>query len=105
MQLEIEIEGLKKEKDKGAKEKIVKLQAELATVRETSSSLRSRWEAQKAQSDKLQSIREQIDRARTDLEQAEREYHLSRAAGIRWVRRGRVADGGRQETPLFRRPF
>jgi len=83
MQLEIEIEGLKKEKDKESKEKITKLQAELAVVRETATSMRSAWEAQKAQSDKLQGIREQIDRARVDLEQAEREYHLSRAAELR----------------------
>ncbi|MDR0330604.1 MAG: AAA family ATPase [Chitinispirillales bacterium] len=83
MQLEIEIEGLKKEKDKQSKEKITKLQEELSVVRETATSLRTRWETQKSQSEKLQSIREQIDRARVDLEQAEREYHLSRAAELR----------------------
>jgi len=82
MQLEIEIEGLKKEKDARSKEKIAKLQEELAVVRETATSMKTRWEAQKAQSEKLQGIREQIDKARVDLEQAEREYHLSRAAEL-----------------------
>jgi ATP-dependent Clp protease ATP-binding subunit ClpB len=83
MRLEIEIEGLKKEKDKVSKEKILKLQDELATVRETALSLRNRWESQKTQSDKLNNIREQIDKARIDLEQAERDYNLSRAAELR----------------------
>jgi ATP-dependent Clp protease ATP-binding subunit ClpB len=83
MQIEIEIEGLKKEKDARSKEKITKLQGELAVARESTSSMKNRWDAQKAQSDKLQGIREQIDRARVDLEQAEREYNLSRAAELR----------------------
>jgi ATP-dependent Clp protease ATP-binding subunit ClpB len=93
MQLEIELEGLKKETDRHSKEKITKLTVELAAVRETASSLRSRWEAQKAQSDRLQGIREQIDRARVDLEQAEREYNLSRAAELR---HGRIPELERQ---------
>jgi ATP-dependent Clp protease ATP-binding subunit ClpB len=83
MRLEIEIEGLKKEKDSGAKEKISKLQTELAAARETATSLKSRWEAQKSQSDRLQKIREDIDKARVELERAEREYDLSRAAELR----------------------
>jgi len=97
MQLEIEIEGLKKEKDRGAKEKIVKLQGELASVKENALSLRSRWEAQKALSDKLQAVREQIDKARTDLEQAEREYHLSRAAELQ---HGRIPELERRREEL-----
>jgi len=83
MRLEIEIEGLKKEKDKGSKEKLAKLQEELAAVRETAVSLKNRWEAQKAQSDRLQKIREELDTARVNLERAEREYDLSRAAELR----------------------
>jgi len=97
MRLEIEIEGLKKEKDKASKEKIVKLQGELAAVRETALSLRNRWESQKAQSVKLQNIRERIDRARVDLEQAEREYHLSRAAELR---HGRIPELERERDEL-----
>jgi len=83
MRLEIEIEGLKKEKDAGSKEKISKLQAELAGVRETASSLKSRWEAQKSQSERLQKVREEIDAARVELERAEREYNLGAAATLR----------------------
>jgi len=97
MQLEIEIEGLKKETDKHSKEKITRLTEELTVVRETASSLRSMWEAQKAQSDKLQGIREQIDKARVDLEQAEREYNLSIAAELRL---GRIPELERQREAI-----
>jgi len=83
MRLEIEIEGLKKEKDKGSLEKQSKLQEELAAVRETASSLKKQWEAQKSQSDRLQKIREEIDAARVELERAEREYNLGAAATLR----------------------
>ncbi|GBU21589.1 hypothetical protein R80B4_01485 [Fibrobacteres bacterium R8-0-B4] len=83
MRLEIEIEGLKKEKDKGSKEKLSKLQEELSAVRETAVSLKNQWQAQKAQSDRLQKVREELDAARVDLERAEREYDLSRAAELR----------------------
>jgi ATP-dependent Clp protease ATP-binding subunit ClpB len=93
MRLKIEIEGLKKEKDVGAKEKISKLQAELAVVSETVSTLREQWETQKAQSDKLQEIREEADKARVDLEQAERQYNLSLAAELR---HGRIPELERQ---------
>jgi ATP-dependent Clp protease ATP-binding subunit ClpB len=89
MRLEIEIEGLKKEKDRESKEKASKLQAELAAVRETAASLKKRWETQKSQSDRLQKIREEIDRARVDLDRAEREYDLSRAAELR---HGKIPD-------------
>jgi len=97
MQLEIEIVGLKKEKDKESKEKISKLQDELAVVSAAASSMKSRWEAQKAQSDKLQGIREQIDKARVDLEQAERGYHLTRAAELR---HGRIPELEREREKL-----
>jgi len=97
MRLEIEIEGLKKEKDKASKEKTIKLQGELAAVRETALSLRSKWESQKAQSLKLQNVRERIDKARVELEQAEREYHLSRAAELR---HGRIPELERERDEL-----
>ena len=97
MRLEIEIEGLKKEKDKASKEKILKLQGELAAVRETALSLRNSWESQKAQSEKLQNVRERIDKARVELEQAEREYHLSRAAELR---HGRIPELERERDEL-----
>ncbi|NLG17565.1 MAG: ATP-dependent chaperone ClpB [Fibrobacter sp.] len=83
MQLEIEIEGLKKEKDSSSKEKLQKIQQDLAEVKETASSLRARWESEKGRVGKLQSLRERIEQARHELEKAEREYNLSKAAELR----------------------
>jgi len=97
MRLEIEIEGLKKEKDKGSKEKLSKLQEELAAVRETASSLKKQWEAQKAQSDRMQKVREEIDAARVDLERAEREYNLGAAATLR---HGRIPELERKRAEI-----
>ncbi|MDR2592247.1 MAG: AAA family ATPase [Chitinispirillales bacterium] len=97
MRLEIEIEGLKKEKDKGSKEKLAKLQEELSAVRETASSLKSRWETQKSQSDRLQKVREEIDAARVELERAEREYNLGAAATLR---HGRIPELERKRADI-----
>jgi ATP-dependent Clp protease ATP-binding subunit ClpB len=83
MQLEIEIEGLKKEKDAASRERLGKLTAELTEVKNTTSALKARWEGEKNKVQKLQNLREQIEQARHDLERAEREYNLSRAAELR----------------------
>ncbi|KMQ50789.1 ATP-dependent chaperone protein ClpB [Chitinispirillum alkaliphilum] len=83
MQLEIEIEGLKKERDKSSKEKLSKLQAQLGDVRDVVNVLKSRWESEKSKLVTLQHLREQIDEARFELERAERDYDLSRAAELR----------------------
>ncbi|MCX7725905.1 MAG: AAA family ATPase [Chitinispirillaceae bacterium] len=83
MQLEIEIEGLKKEKDDASKERLLKLQEELSEVKATVNELKARWEAEKSKVAKLQEIREKLEAARHELERAEREYNLSRAAELR----------------------
>ncbi|HEX2959157.1 MAG TPA: Clp protease N-terminal domain-containing protein, partial [Chitinispirillaceae bacterium] len=83
MQLEIEIEGLRKEKDETSRERLSKLQQELADVKSSVSSLRSLWDAEKQKVSHLQSLREQLDQTRHELERAEREYNLSKAAELR----------------------
>jgi ATP-dependent Clp protease ATP-binding subunit ClpB len=83
MQLEIEIEGIKKEKDPSAREKLSKLQQELAEVKSDASTLRAQWEAEKQKLSHLQSLREQLEQTRHELERAEREYNLSKAAELR----------------------
>jgi ATP-dependent Clp protease ATP-binding subunit ClpB len=83
MQLEIEIEGLKKEKDEASRERLSKLSAELAEVKTTGAALKMRWEAEKAKVGKLQGLRERLEQARIELEKAERDYNLSRAAELR----------------------
>jgi ATP-dependent Clp protease ATP-binding subunit ClpB len=84
MQLEIEREALKKEKDKASKERLEKLERELADLREQSSQLRSRWETEKTAIAELRSIKEQIEQARVEMEQAERRAELEKAARLRY---------------------
>ncbi|NLE00872.1 MAG: ATP-dependent chaperone ClpB [Fibrobacter sp.] len=83
MQLEIEMEGLKKEKDPASKEKLLKIQNELEEVRATVASLKAHWDAEKQQVNELQTYREKLEQARHELEKAEREYNLSKAAELR----------------------
>ena len=83
MQLEIEIEGLKKEKDPSSRERLRKIQEELAEDNANTSSLRARWESEKNKVGNLQALRGQLEQARHELEKAEREYNLSKAAELR----------------------
>ncbi len=84
MQLEIEREALKKEKDAASKERLTTLEEALANLREQSSGLTSRWQAEKVAIQQVQSIKEQIDSARIEVEQAERAYDLQKAAELRY---------------------
>jgi ATP-dependent Clp protease ATP-binding subunit ClpB len=83
MQLEIEITGLKKERDAASVERREKLTAELADVKTRGAALRSRWEREKASIGKLQALRGTIEKARHELEVVERRYDLNRAAELR----------------------
>jgi len=83
MQLEIEIEGLKKEKDPLSRERLATLQRDLAEVKSVSTTLKTRWENEKKKVASLQEIREKLERARSELDRAERDYNLSKAAELR----------------------
>jgi ATP-dependent Clp protease ATP-binding subunit ClpB len=84
MQLEIEEQALKKEKDKGSKQRLEQVQEELANEREKASELRAQWEAEKSEVDKVRQLREQIEDVRSQIEQAEREYNLEKAAELKY---------------------
>ncbi len=83
MQLEIEIEGLKKEKDESSRQKLDELQKELSEVKAEAAELKARWEAEKSKVASLRQLREKLEAARAELERAEREYNLSKAAELR----------------------
>lgn len=83
MQLEIEIEGLKKEKDQVSQERLTKLRSELADTKDIVSSLKAQWDLEKNQVGQLQTLREKIEKAKQELDRAEREYNLSKAAELR----------------------
>ena len=83
MQLEIEITGLKKEKDPASIKRRESLEAEVAELKSVGSELRARWENEKKAICDLQTLRESLDTARSQLEKAERNYDLENAARLR----------------------
>ena len=84
MQLEIEREALKKEKDSASKERLAKIEKELADLRTEADALKARWQTEKEAVGRLRSLREQIERTRVEIEQAERQYDLNRAAELKY---------------------
>ena len=84
MQLEIEREALKKEKDKASKDRLAKLEQELADLREQSKALTARWETEKQAIYGLRELKEKQEQIHLDIERAERESNLEKAARLRY---------------------
>jgi ATP-dependent Clp protease ATP-binding subunit ClpB len=84
MQLEIEREALKKEKDKASKERLGKIEQELADLRETSKALSARWQTEKQAISELRELKEKLEQTNVDIERAERESNLEKAARLRY---------------------
>ncbi|MCA9322221.1 MAG: AAA family ATPase, partial [Planctomycetes bacterium] len=83
MQLEIEEAALKKEKDRASKERLDQLRKELTETRSTADSLRAQYEVEKKAIGELQQWREKIETLRREIEHAERDYDLNRAAQLK----------------------
>jgi ATP-dependent Clp protease ATP-binding subunit ClpB len=84
MQLEIEREALKKERDRASQERLAVLENELANLRESLNALIARWQQEKTLIQNLRTIKAQMDEARVQLEQAERRSDLETAARLRY---------------------
>ena len=84
MQLEIEREALKKETDKASRERLTKLEKELADLKTGGASLRAQWQADQEALKHQREIREQIEQTKVDIEQAERAYDLNKAAELKY---------------------
>ncbi|MCX8062593.1 MAG: ATP-dependent chaperone ClpB [Anaerolineales bacterium] len=84
LQLEIEREALKKEKDKASLERLERIEKELADLREQSNQLHARWQAEKEVITQLQAIKEQIEQTRYEIERAERLNQLETVARLRY---------------------
>ena len=84
MQLEIEREALRKETDPASRERLGKIEREIADLREQSAALRARWEQEKALLAELRATRVKIDETRIAIEQAERAGDLEKAARLRY---------------------
>ncbi len=84
MQLEIEREALKKEKDKASKERLKKLEKELADLGEESKELHARWDMEKSAIQELQATKEEIEQTRVEIERSERQNDLEKVARLRY---------------------
>ncbi|PLX45417.1 MAG: ATP-dependent chaperone ClpB [Deltaproteobacteria bacterium] len=83
MQLEIEEAALKKEKDSASVERLKELRKNLADLRERGDSMRAQWEKEKAAITGVQQLREKIEQTRREIQVAERDYDLERAATLK----------------------
>lgn len=84
LRLEIEETALAKETDEASKLRLETLRRELAESREKANAMRAQWEQEKAELNAGQQLREQLDKARLEMETAERNYDLNRVAELRY---------------------
>ncbi|HKW53167.1 MAG TPA: AAA family ATPase, partial [Stellaceae bacterium] len=85
VQLKIERAALKKETDPASKDRLKKLEGELTGLEKQSADLTSRWRAEKEQMAGAQKLKEQIDKARIELEQAQRKGDFTRAGELTYA--------------------
>ena len=83
-QLEIEQVALKKETDSASRERLSKLEKELAELKGQSDTLQAQWQAEKGRVQKLRDLRERIETTKVAIERAEREYDLNKAAELKY---------------------
>jgi len=84
MQLEIERTALKKEKDHASKERLAKLDAELAELKEKSSAMKAHWQNEKAGIKKIGDVKQRIEDAKLQEQQAEKLGDLNKVAELRY---------------------
>ncbi|MGB3403854.1 MAG: ATP-dependent chaperone ClpB [Microcoleaceae cyanobacterium] len=84
LQLEMERLSLQKESDPASIERLEKLEQDLANLKEKQRTLNTQWEAEKNVITQIQSIKEEIDRVNIEIQQAERDYDLNRAAELKY---------------------
>src|SRR5213595_2421299 len=99
-QLEIEQAALAKEKDKASKERRDKIQQELAELREKSNAMKAQWTAEKDAIQKIQAKKAELEKLRTEAEQATRRGDLQKAAEISY---GTVPQGEKEIQGLEKR--
>lgn len=89
LQLEMERLSLQKESSVGSRERLERLEKELADLKEIQSSLNAQWQAEKDVIVQTQKLKEEIDRVNIEIQQAERDYDLNRAAELKY---GKLTD-------------
>ncbi len=83
LRLQIEETALKKEKDEASKERLKSLRKELADLKAQADAMRAQWENEKRSLAVVQGVREELEKARREGEDAERKYDLDRLAKLR----------------------
>ncbi len=84
LQLEMERLSLQKESNAASRERLERLEKELADLKEEQRTLNSQWQSEKDIITKIQSVKEEIDRVNLEIQQAERDYDLNRAAELKY---------------------
>ena len=84
LQREMEKLSLQKEYDDLSQERLAILEKELANLKEEQSKLNAQWQSEKEVIDSINTIKEEIDRVNLEIQQAERDYDLNRAAELRY---------------------
>ncbi len=80
----MERQALAKEKDEASKERLAKVEKEIADLKEQSSALRAQWQNEKSSIDRANAIQEEIEQLKTELERRQREGNLGRASEIQY---------------------
>ncbi|CAN1322572.1 Chaperone protein ClpB3, chloroplastic [Linum perenne] len=84
LKMEMERLSLKNDTDRASKDRLSRLEAELAVLKKKQAELTEQWEHEKSVMTRIQSIKEEIDRVNLEILQAEREYDLNRAAELKY---------------------
>lgn len=84
LKMEMERLSLTNDTDKASKDRLNRLETELSLLKQKQSELNQQWEHEKTVMTHLQSIKEEIDRVNLEIQQAEREYDLNRAAELKY---------------------
>ncbi|OYU17976.1 MAG: ATP-dependent chaperone ClpB [Rhodobacteraceae bacterium PARR1] len=86
LQGQIETEALKKEDDAASKDRLEKLERELADLQQRSAEMTAKWQAERDSLEKARDLKEQLERARAELEQAKREGDFAKAGELQYGR-------------------
>jgi ATP-dependent Clp protease ATP-binding subunit ClpB len=84
MQFKIEREALKKESDKLSKERLAKLETDIAELSETADALTAQWQKEKEEIHSVKDLKQKLEDVHAEIDRAEREYDLNRVAELRY---------------------
>jgi ATP-dependent Clp protease ATP-binding subunit ClpB len=109
MQLEIELQALAKETDEASVERRAAIERELGDQRERAAAMRAEWQQEKESIDEVSRVKEELEHAKVELERAQREADLGRAAELQYGRipelQGRLAELEARESAPQRKFF